>query len=224
MKQAFPRYSFLGLFLTLVSLLLLPPFFGQNFAAIHKLVWSLSLLMGLWLVTHKHRTLLLGSLLACPGIVVNWQTLSTDANLLSLGYTSLSILFFLLILVHLLYFVVRAKRVSSELIFASLCAYLLIGLVWAHIYLMMELCSPGSFVLNEQLIQSFSELLRRFIYYSFVTLSTLGYGDIVPANHLSSSWAAMEAIMGQLYLTIIVARLMGLYIGIELSKSNSEDK
>ena len=217
----FPRYSFQGFFVTLVALLLVPTFFKQNFELVHNLVWSTSLLAGLWLVTHKRHMLVIGSLLGIPCMVLAWLSLPGASTSWALVYTFISAIFLIFILSQLLYFVVEAQRVSSDLIFASLCAYLLIGLVWAHIYLIMELFVPGAFAINSD---SSSTLPQLFIYYSFVTLTTLGYGDIVPVIPFAQSWAAMEAVMGQLYLAIVVARLMGLYIGMELTKNLSEGK
>lgn len=217
----FPRYSFQGLFFTLVALLLVPDFFKQNFELVHNLIWSTSLLAGLWLVTHKRRMLVIGSLLGIPCMVLAWLSLPQSSVSWALVYILISVIFLIFILGHLFHFVVQAQRVSSDLIFASLCAYLLIGLVWAHVYLIMELFVPGAFSVNSD---SSSTLPQLFIYYSFVTLTTLGYGDIVPVIPFAQSWAAMEAVMGQLYLAIVVARLMGLYIGVELAKNLSGGK
>lgn len=223
-NHQFPRYSFLGLFLTLVALLLVPDFFRKNFELAHTLIWSTSLLVGLWLVTRKRHMLLIGSLLVIPCLILSWLSLPKASSSWLFAYTLMAVIFVLFILGHLLCFVIVTRRVSSDLIFASLCAYLLIGLVWAQVYLMMELSFPGAFSINNDVVLSFSTLPRQFIYYSFVTLTTLGYGDIVPVIPLAQSWASMEAVMGQLYLAIIVARLMGLYIATELTKNLPEDK
>ena len=222
-EQQFPRYSFLGLFLSLVALILLPPFFGDNLGFIQKLVWFATLLAGLWLVTHNHRLLLVAGVLALPVLVVSGQSLVGEATIWTLGYGCISMIFMLFILGHLLRFVVVSKRVSSDLIFASLCVYLLIGVVWAHIYLLMELVTPEALSIPTEIGQSYSALLRELLYYSYVTLTTLGYGDIIPGTPIARSWAAMEAIVGQLYLAVIVARLMGLYIASELTGADSED-
>ncbi|MEH6468853.1 MAG: ion channel [Porticoccus sp.] len=221
--QQFPRYSFLALFLSLVALILLPPFFGDDLALIQKLMWLATLLAGLWLVTHNRWLLLIAGVLALPVLVVSWQSLVGKATIWSLGHGCISLILLLFIVGHLLRFVVVTRRVSSDLIFASLCVYLLIGVIWAHIYLLMELVIPEAFSINADKGQSYSALLRELLYYSYVTLTTLGYGDIIPGAPITRSWAAMEAIVGQLYLTVIVARLMGLYIATELRGDDTED-
>ncbi|MEZ5528339.1 MAG: ion channel [Porticoccaceae bacterium] len=63
--------------------------------------------------------------------------------------------------------------------------------------------------------QSYSAMLGEFICFSYVTQSTLGYGDVLPVSPIARSWATVEAIMGQLYLAIVVARLLGIYISKE---------
>ncbi|MBQ0711592.1 MAG: two pore domain potassium channel family protein [Porticoccus sp.] len=221
--QQFPRYSFLGLFFALVSLILLPPFFGDGAGLIQKLVWLAVLLSMLWLVTHDHRSMLIGGVFALPVLLISGQSLVNEASVWTLGYVFFAIIFMLFILSHLLRFVVVTKRVSGDLIFASLCVYLLIGVIWAYIYLMMEVVTPEAFSIDVDVQQGYTALLRELLYYSYVTLTTLGYGDITPGTPVARSWSAMEAIVGQLYLTVIVARLMGLYISTELAGADSED-
>lgn len=222
-EQQFPRYSFLGLFLALVALILLPPFFGDGAELIQKLVWLVVLLAMLWLVTHDHRLMLIGGVFALPILVLSGHSLVNEATVWTLGYGIFGIIFMLFILSYLLRFVVVTRRVSGDLIFASLCVYLLIGVIWAYVYLMMELVTPEAFSIDIDVQQGYSALLRELLYYSYVTLTTLGYGDITPGTPIARSWAAMEAIVGQLYLTVIVARLMGLYIATELAGADSED-
>ncbi|MEH6616265.1 MAG: potassium channel family protein [Porticoccus sp.] len=221
--QQFPRYSFLGLFISLIALILLPPFFGGDLALIQKLMWISTLLAGLWLVTHNQRLLLIAGVLALPVLVVSGQSMVGEGTVQSLGSSCITLILLLFILGHLLRFVVVSNRVSGDLIFASLCVYLLIGVIWAYIYLVMELVTPGAFSINEDIGQSHSALLRELLYYSYVTLTTLGYGDILPVTSITRAWAAMEAIVGQLYLAVIVARLMGLYIAAELRNVDAED-
>jgi len=100
-----------------------------------------------------------------------------------------------------------AGRVSAERIFAALDAYLLAGLVFAVSYWMLEQSWPGSFGAAET-----PDLGRgRAIYFSFVTIATLGYGDVVPASEPAQGLAILEAVGGQLYLAVLVARLVSLY-------------
>jgi hypothetical protein len=80
-------------------------------------------------------------------------------------------------------------------------------MVWAFVFYFLELAHPGSFSFAEASDQDVGSLL----YYSFITLATVGYGDIVPLTSPARSLAALEAIMGQLYLAVTIARLVGVH-------------
>ena len=98
--------------------------------------------------------------------------------------------------------------VSADTICGALSAYLLLGVAWAFAYAMLEALLPGSIVgLRDD---GMAEGYRQYLGYSFVTLTTLGYGNVVPANARAESLAVAEAIVGQVYLTVLVARLVAL--------------
>jgi Ion channel len=98
----------------------------------------------------------------------------------------------------------RSGAVDAERIFAALDAYLLAGLVFGMCYWLLGRVDPVAF--NETDLS-----LARAIYFSFVTLATLGYGDVVPRRELVQSLAIVEAVGGQMYLAVLIARLVSLY-------------
>ena len=101
----------------------------------------------------------------------------------------------------------RARVVDAEHIFAALDAYLLAGLIFAVCYWLLDQTWPASFG-----VASASDLtLARAIYFSFVTIATLGYGDVVPASESAQGLTILEAVGGQMYLTVLVAWLVSLY-------------
>ena len=87
--------------------------------------------------------------------------------------------------------------------------YLLAALLWAFLYTFLELVDPASF--NVDLSEPQGYLLV-FQYYSFVTITTLGYGDITPVTEVAKAFSALEAVVGQLYLVVAVAWLVGMYV------------
>jgi len=87
---------------------------------------------------------------------------------------------------------------------AAVAVYLLLGLIWARLYEVVELLAPGAFRIPES--ESLSS--AGFVYFSFVTLATLGYGDLTPVNIVARNLAVLEAITGQLYLVILISRLV----------------
>jgi hypothetical protein len=98
--------------------------------------------------------------------------------------------------------------VDSNKIIGSLTLYILLGLIWATIYLIILLLDPQSFSGIEA--GNWQQIFSRVAYYSFVTLTTLGYGDILPTNHIAEFFVSMEAIVGVFYMAIIVASLISL--------------
>jgi predicted neutral ceramidase superfamily lipid hydrolase len=104
----------------------------------------------------------------------------------------------------------RATAVSSEHLYAALSAYVLIGIFCGVFYWVLERAWPGSLgIAGESVPSDFS--LTSGIYFSFITLATLGYGDIVPKSEAARGLAIAEAVVGQLYLAVMVARLVSLY-------------
>ena len=101
-------------------------------------------------------------------------------------------------------YALRPGRVDGERIFAALDVYLLAGLVFAIAYFLVDQASPGAFRPGP--------LVRAdAIYFSFITIATLGYGDIVPVSETARGLAMLEAIGGQMYLAVLVARMVSLY-------------
>ena len=106
-------------------------------------------------------------------------------------------------------FALTSARVDAEHVYAALSAYLLAGLFFGVLHFEVEHAWPGSFASGDAMLTDFS--LATAIYFSFVTLATLGYGDIVPKSELARGVAMVEAVAGQLYLAVLVARLVSVY-------------
>lgn len=109
-------------------------------------------------------------------------------------------------------YALRATRVDSEHVYSALSAYLLAGIFFGVAYWILEGTWPGSLVsAGGAVTGGFS--LHNAMYFSFVTLATLGYGDIVPRSDVARSLAIIEAVAGQLYLAVLVARLVSIHVG-----------
>jgi len=115
-------------------------------------------------------------------------------------------------------FALRAISVDSAHIYAALSAYLLAGISFGIFYWALEHSWPGSLLYAGAVVENFSE--ADGIYFSFVTLATLGYGDFVPKSDLARGLAMIEAVAGQLYLAVMVARLVSLYVAGAAAKRN----
>lgn len=117
-------------------------------------------------------------------------------------------------------YIFAAKRVDTNLISATLCLYLILGVLWGTIYATVEAFMPGSFT-GELLAKAGTpaEQLHYFYYFSYVTLTTLGYGDILPQSRAAAALCQVEAILGQFFTAVLVARL----VGIEVAQKNSTE-
>ena len=121
--------------------------------------------------------------------------------------------------VNALRFALKAAAISGGHIYAALSAYLLAGLSFGILYWVVERALPGSLLYGGAVVDHFSE--ANGIYFSFVTLATLGYGDYVPKAELARGLAILEAVAGQLYLGVMVARLISLYVSGSAAKKES---
>jgi hypothetical protein len=109
--------------------------------------------------------------------------------------------------------ILRRPEVTTDTIAGAACAYTLLGMVWGNLYIVLELLRPGSFAIPPSWRMGPSgDPGTALLYFSFVTLTTVGYGDIVPLWPGAGGLAVAEAVVGQLYLAITIARLVGLHI------------
>jgi len=116
-------------------------------------------------------------------------------------------------IVATLRYVFKARRTSLDTIFAAVVAYLLIGIAFALLYTMMLVIDLGAFnVAGRQGVDSSAVVSSLMFYFSFVTIATLGYGDITPQLPLPQILAALEAVMGQFYIAIVIAWLVSRYV------------
>jgi len=115
--------------------------------------------------------------------------------------------------VSILAYVLRSGRVTSDKIFAAICVYLLLAFAWTYAYALLEDMQPGSFTASTETGRNdYVAHVMQLRYFSFMTLTTVGYGDVLPRSPAARTMAVLEAVMGQIYLAVLVARLVGLHI------------
>jgi hypothetical protein len=113
--------------------------------------------------------------------------------------------------------VLKAKEVTHQLIISAVNCYIILGMFYAHIYTILDWFHPESFAL-----QALQRGASQFVYFSFVTLATLGYGDITPKTEFAQRLAITEAIMGQFFGWLVVAYLLSVYVGRRMQASDSD--
>lgn len=138
-------------------------------------------------------------------------------------------LFLSYILITIMADIFSKARVSVDTLVGSVCGYLLLAALFASIYSVLVLFDNDCFFIQPQLEVPPNELHRQgthfgvLTYYSIITLTTVGYGDIVPASPVARAIVSMEAVVGQIYLTVIVARLVGLHLSRTLIRQHEAD-
>ena len=150
-----------------------------------------------------------GVFLAVVMLASLWlQYLDPNKWILPIG-TLAGVIFIAMVIAGIIGLIIKSDEVCREIIYAAILVYLLAALMWAFIYTFLELVDPASF--NIELNRSVG-YLPVFQYYSFVTITTLGYGDIVPSTDVAKAFSVLEAVIGQLYLVVAVAWLVGMHV------------
>ena len=222
MFYSFTHGRFSYLLISLILLLLLFPIVSEVFIerVIFDIFLSFVLLSAVYTVSRKKHVLTIALLLSIPTFAGMWSTYVLKNIYLTLVGWSFAIAFFGFIGIIVLSDVLKAEKVTTDTIHAAICVYLLIGVTWALLYSVMEGIRPGSFLIEHSQVTSVSEYMPHFLYYSFVTLTTLGYGDITPLTPLAKTLSYMEAVTGQIYIAVLIARLVGLHIAHSMSKDS----
>jgi hypothetical protein len=209
----FRRFTTVQLLVALGLLFFAFPFVEEvkGGSVIVSILFSLVLLSAVLAIAERKRVLIIAIVLAIPAIGGRWinhlrpdlvpPSLFLTAGLILVGF----------VVANLLRFVLRAPSVNVEVLCASIAAYLMLGLMWTMAYwLVDQLTLGGAFSFNTNTGKQSMNGFNAF-YFSFITLSTVGYGDITPVSRIARWLAALEAMTGLLYVAVLIARLVALY-------------
>jgi hypothetical protein len=205
------KSRFLYLIVAILSLILIAPFL-QGYIRLRILLdilFSIIFITAIFAISRKKRHIPIAIVLAVPMILSLWATYFVVSDAVFIVGRIFGILFFAFAIVQVSQFIFRATSVTKNVLLAAIVVYLLIALMWAFIYGLLEVLQPGSFNVPDGHIL---ESKRLFLYFSFVTITTLGYGDITPLTEKATSFAILEAFVGQIYLVVVVAWLVGMFV------------
>lgn len=191
--------------------------YPEFFRAAIGILFDLALVVALALVSPpRHRVPTLA--IAAIAIVLHLVRSFSESHLVTILWHVTHIAVLVYVIARLGISLFRITRFNADAIAASLCTYLFIGLAWALAYSFLETLQSGSFQFNIDPIsgtprmQFTPDTAIYPIYYSIITMTTLGYGDIVPASNAARSLASAQALIGQIYIAVIVARLVSLQV------------
>ncbi len=186
--QQFLDARFLILLILILSLLVLTPFldeFVQTRILMDVFLTAIFIFI-IYSIRLKRSQAIIASVLVLPLIVATWSTHFVEIRTLSLLTKIFGVLFFAYAAINILRIIAKSEEVTRETIFAAIVAYLLIALMWAFLYMILDRVSPGSFSFPET---GFRGETMQFEYFSFITITTLGYGDITPVTDKASALA-----------------------------------
>src|SRR5438876_2684284 len=201
-RLRFRRFSTVQLLIALALLFTCAPFVEEikGGELIVSILFSLVLVAGVLAVADRKRVLVIALVLAVPAVGGRWINHFRPDLVPPAVFLVAGLVLIIFVVGHLLRFILRAPSVTTEVLCASISAYLMLGLMWTMAYWLVDQLTPGgAFSFNAN---SGTRSMNGFngFYFSFVTLSTVGYGDITPVSRIARWLAAMEAMTGLLYV------------------------
>jgi len=209
------KSRFIYIILAIMLVLLINPYvrtlglYGHLFTS---LVLALIPLSCAFALTQHRKKAIVILLIAAPLIVIDALNFFSISRLLTIVELGIAIFLYFYIVLLLVNHLLAIRVVTADMIYCAISTYLLIGIGWAGIYDLVEIVSPGSFSGKAE---------TDLIYFSFVTLTTLGFGDILPLSVLAKRLVIFEATMGSIYMAVIVAMIVGRYMSMQDTESET---
>ena len=221
-KQLIKGNGFRNLLFFLLLYIVGSPFLEpySSLAILAHISLTLALFAAVYAVHKQQHERSIALALLLPLLILYWLGIYDIIPFSKLGANLLFVIYYGLLMYAFVIQITRADRVTAKILYATFCVYLLLGLFWGSLYSLLNGLMPGAFsgVLLENIP---SHSTHVFNYFSFVTLTTLGYGDITPQTAGAAALCQMEAIMGQFFTAVIVAWLVGMFIS---DKRDTEQK
>jgi hypothetical protein len=178
---------------------------------IESVLITLVLFSALLAIGGRRSTLVLGSVLVIPALAGKWVNYFRPDLAPPEIFLGAGVLFIGYVVLHLFTFILRAPRVNMEVLCTAVANYLMLGLLWAFGYTLVAGVNPDAFVVTYGTTAGHVMKGVNSMYFSFATLCTIGYGDIVPVSNVARMLAILEAVAGMFYMTMLIARLVALY-------------
>ncbi|WP_157199876.1 potassium channel family protein [Methanogenium cariaci] len=218
---------FLFLLTALVVLIFFYPFveeFDQN-GYIFPVLMNIILFLALYAVIDRNRHFRIAFILLLPAICMLWaRAIFGMRPEVIIGSALTSALFFSVIIAIIVHRILTTRHVNRDTIYGAVCVYLLIGLLWASMYATAAEMSATAFSYTPAIMPAGEHLtFGNLLYFSFITLTTTGYGDIIPTMRVTQSLAMVEAITGVIFLAVFVSRLVGI-VGWNTASEDEERK
>jgi voltage-gated potassium channel len=205
-------YNYLLIFLVLLFAFR-PYNQGMYYVATWKFFFTCTIFTAIFNCKHQRRVKIAAIILAIPALIFAWMELFFVEEVFFILNFLVTIGFLAITTSSILSTVLLHARVKLETLKGVVCVYFLIGFLFAYVYYLIEFFIPGSFHLIQRDVsfETFSRNFSQMMYFSFITLLTIGFGDISPLLDLSQTAVVIEGIIGQFYIAILVARIVAVY-------------
>jgi ion channel len=206
------RYSVATFLCVLLLMFLLSPFLEALPAGdfVETVLMTIVLGSAVLAVGGRRGSLAMAIILVTPALAGKWLNHLRPDLIPEAVSAAAGMAFLAFVVVNLFRFILHAPRVDSDVLCAAISAYLLLGLLWALAYILVGSLSPDAFRFTTGPPESRSMEGFNAFYFSFVTLSTIGFGDIAPVSNVARMLVVMEAITGLFYMAILIARLVSM--------------
>ncbi len=223
-KQKHPvkEHGFRNLLFSLILYIVGSPFLVPypSLAVLAHISLSMALFAAVYAMSGKNKQRSIAISLLLPLLLLYWLGIYDIISFSRFGAYLLFTVYYGLLVYSFISQIRNAQRVSTNVLYATFSLYLIIGLFWGSLYALLYQLSPGAY--SGVLLENTQNIHHTFNYFSFVTLTTLGYGDIVPQIPGAASLCQMEAIVGQFFTAVVVAWLMGMYVSDRRNRKQDE--
>jgi hypothetical protein len=207
------RLSVAQFLVALVLLIVTAPFIEErpNGILLESILLTLVLLSAVIAVGGRRRTFVLAVILVTPAVGSKWLE-HFRPELVPHEFTLVTAMVFVaFVIARLFHFILHAPRVTNEVLCAAIATYLMLGILWSFGYVLVANCVPNAFAFTVPADTHREMVGFRSWYFSFSTLTTVGYGDIVPVANAARMLAMTESTTGMFFATVLIARLVALY-------------
>jgi hypothetical protein len=213
-REGVLRFSGVQFLTALLVLIVTGPLIDQlqYGVLVESVLITLVLFSALLAIGGRRSTLILGSVLVIPALAGKWANFFRPDLAPPEIFLGAGVLFTGYVVLHLFGYILRAPRVDREVLCTAVANYLMLGLMWSFGFSIVAGVNPDAFVVTYGATTA-GHVMKgaNSMYFSFATLCTIGYGDIVPVSSIARMLAILEAVVGMFYMTMLIARLVALY-------------
>ena len=208
------RYKMFNFMVSIIILLVLSSILeGHKYGfLVLNTASTIVIILGIYAAGKNKRNIIILIILSLPWFLSEWIFTRSSETIF------VSILFFFFVIGTMIDHILHTDDVTADTLYEAVCVFLMLGLLWASFYNYLEYISPGIIFVENNIDLVKNLTANKIIYFSYTTLTTLGYGDITPVTPIGRIVSVLEAIFGQLFLAFLVARLVAIYTAKALRK------